>query len=166
MIQCLARVMRVSRVLHPRAAEKWIFAADSEPGHMIEHKDPRAKLFKTGNYLRQSYRTLGQAAGLSEIDMHLLMNDRVPCVNAGYMTRARPLGHHLRAAQEGLSDFILKHGRPRRGDPPKERAWPNLPFRRIGDPVLDPTPPDPRIGRPIVRSKASGSLLGSSRIGG
>jgi hypothetical protein len=151
MIRCLIRAMRVSRMLHPEAAEEWIFAADSEPGHMIEHKDPRTKLFKWGNDLRQSYRTLGQAAGLSEIDMHLLMNHSVPGVNAGHITRAKLLGDHLRAAQEGLSEFILKYGEPRRGDPPKERVWPNLPSRRIGDPLLDPTPPDPRVGRPVRR---------------
>jgi integrase len=151
MIRCLIRAMRVSRMLHPEAAEEWIFAADSAPGHMIEHKDPRTRLFKWGNDLRQSYRTLGQAAGLSEIDMHLLMNHSVPGVNAGYITRAKLLGDHLRAAQEGLSGFILRYGKPRRGDPPKERAWPNLPSRRIGDPLLDPTPPDPRIGKRLLR---------------
>jgi hypothetical protein len=102
MIRCLIRAMRVGRILHPEAAETWIFAADSAPGHMIEHKDPRTRLFKWGNDLRQSYRTLGQAAGLSEIDMHLLMNHSVPGVNAGYITRAKLLGDHPRAAQEGL----------------------------------------------------------------
>ena len=65
---------------------------------MIEHKDPRARLFKWGNDLRQSYRTLGQAAGLSEIDMYLLMNHSVPGVNAGYITRAKLLGDHSRTA--------------------------------------------------------------------
>ncbi len=44
---------------------------DSAPGQMIEHKDPRTRLFKWGNDLRQSYRTLGQAVGLFEIDTHL-----------------------------------------------------------------------------------------------
>ena len=67
-------------------------------------------------------------------------------MNAGYITRAKLLGDHLRAAQEGLSEFILRHGEPRHADAPKERAWPNLSSRRIGDPELDPTPPDPRIG--------------------
>ena len=160
MIRCLIRAMRVGRILHPTAATEWIFAADSEPGHMIEHKDPRAKLFKWGNDLRQSYRTLGQAAGLSEIDMHLLMNHSVPGVNAGYITRAKLLGDHLRAAQEGLSEFILKHGEPRRGDPPKERAWPNLPSRRVGDSLLDPTPLDPRIGKKL--SRQAGPILAKS----
>ena len=151
MIRCLIRAMRVGRILHPEAAETWIFAADSALGHMIEHKDPRSRLFKWGNDLRQSYRTLGQAAGLSEIDMHLLMNHSVPGVNAGYITRAKLLGDHLRAAQEGLSAFILDHAEPGRGDQPKECVWPDLPSQRIGDPMLDSTPPDPRIGKELPR---------------
>ena len=151
MIRCLIRAMRVGRILHPEAAETWIFAADSAPGHMIEHKDPRTRLFKWGNDLRQSYRTLGQAAGLSEIDMHLLMNHSVPGVNAGYITRAKLLGDHLRAAQEGLSAFIIDHGLRRKGGAPPERTWPNLPSRRIGDQTMDPTPPDPRIGITLPR---------------
>jgi hypothetical protein len=118
---------------------------------MIEHKDPRTRLFKWGNDLRQSYRTLGQAAGLSEIDMHLLMNHIVPGVNAGDITRAKLLGDHLRAVQEGLSAFIIDHGLRRKGGTPPERTWPNLPSRRIGDQTMDPTPPDPRIGITLPR---------------
>lgn len=151
MIRCLIRAMRVGRILHTEAAETWIFTADSAAGHMIEHKDPRSRLFKWGNDLRQSYRTLGQAAGLSEIDMHLLMNHSVPGVNAGYITRAKLLGDHLRAAQEGLSGFIIDHGTRKKGSVPPERAWPNLPSRRIGDETLDSTPPDPRIGKTSIR---------------
>ena len=156
MIRCLIRAMRAGRILHREAAEIWIFAADSAPGHMIEHKDPRTRLFKWGNDLRQSYRTLGQAAGLSEIDMHLLMNHSVPGVNAGYITRAKLLGDHLRAAQEGLSEFIINHGTRTKGGVPVERVWPNLSSRRIGDEVLDPTPPDPRIGK-TLEPRANGS---------
>ncbi|OQW48387.1 MAG: hypothetical protein A4S16_01640 [Proteobacteria bacterium SG_bin6] len=154
MIHCQIWAMRVSRMLRPETAEEWIFAADSAPGHMIEHKDPRARLSKWGNDLRQSYRTLGQAAGLSEIDMHLLMNRGAPGANAGCITRAKLLGDHLRAAQEGLSEFIPRYGEPRRGDPPKERVRPNLPSRRIGDPPIDPTPPDPRFGKKLPRRRA------------
>ena len=65
MIRCLGRAMRVSRTIHPEGTDEWIFAAYGTPGHMLEHKDLRRRLFKWGNGLRQSYRTLGQAAGLS-----------------------------------------------------------------------------------------------------
>lgn len=147
MICCLVRAMRASRRLHPKAARTWIFAADSGVGHLAEHDEKRQTLFKWGNDLRQSYRTLGQACGLSEIDMHLMMNHSIPGVNAGYITRAKLLGGHLLTAQEKLSRFIIDMGRARRrNEPAPERVWPLLPSRKIGDPILDPTPPDPRIG--------------------
>jgi hypothetical protein len=74
---------------------------------------PSDRLSKWGDDLRQSDRTLGQAAGLSEIDMHLLMNHRLPGVNAGYIISA------------GTT--------PRKDDKPRERVWPKLASRRIGD---------------------------------
>jgi hypothetical protein len=148
MVRCLVRAMRASRQLHPTAARTWIFAADSGVGHMVERDEKRSQLFKWGNDLRQSYRTLGQACGLSEIDMHLMMNHAIPGVNAGYITRAKLLSNHLLTAQEKLSRFIIDMGRARRrNEPPPERMWPLLPSRKIGDPILDPTPPDPRIGQ-------------------
>lgn len=147
MIRCLIRAMRTSRMLHPENAEKWIFAADSAEGHLVEHKEDRARLSKWGNDLRQSYRTLGQAAGLSEVDMHLLMNHRLPGVNAGYITRDKLMSDHLRVAQQKLSQHIVAAGLPPlKVDAKRERVWPRLPSRFIGDDVLDPTPPDPREG--------------------
>jgi hypothetical protein len=147
MIQCLVRAMRASRMLHPENAETWIFAADSAEGHLVEHKEERGRLSKWGNDLRQSYRTLGQAAGLSEVDMHLLMNHRLPGVNAGYITREKLMSDHLRAAQQKLSSYIVSAGTaPRKNGAQLERAWPKLAARRIGDERLDPTPQDPRLG--------------------
>jgi integrase len=146
MILCLVRAMRASRMMHPDAAETWIFAADSAEGHIQEHKEDRDELFKWGNDLRHSFRTLGQAAGLSEIDTKLLMNHSLPGVNPGYITRAKLLEDHLRAAQQKLSDHIFAAGTaPSKGVEP-ERRWPRLPSRRVGDPRFDPTPPDPRLG--------------------
>lgn len=150
MIRCLIRAMRVSRMLYPEAAKTWIFAADSEEGHLVEHKENRdTTLSKWGNDLRHTYRTLGQAAGLSPVDMHLLMNHSVrgANVNEGYITRSKLLNDHLRASQQTLSDFIIKSGTaPPKDGSRRERAWPRLASRRIGDEVLDPTPPDPRLG--------------------
>lgn len=147
MIRCLVRAMRASRMLHPDNAEKWIFAADSLEGHLVEHKESRDRLSKWGNDLRQSYRTLGQAAGLSDVDMHLLMNHRLPGVNAGYITREKLMSDHLRKAQQTLSTYIVTAGlTPRKGAAALERRWPKLAARRIGDAQLDPTPPDPREG--------------------
>ena len=95
---------------------------------------------------------MGQVVELSDIDMHLLMNHSLPGVNAGYITRAKLLSSHLRFAQDKLSEFIIEMGTATKpGDEPRERAWPLLPSRRLGHPVLDLTPPDPRIGRPRKR---------------
>jgi integrase len=150
MIRCLVRAMRAGRMLHPEQAERWIFAAESQEGHLIEHKEPRERLSKWGNDLRQSFRTLGQAAGLSEVDMHLLMNHRLPGVNAGYITRDKLMGDHLRAAQQKLSAYIVTAGMTQPKDGARrERVWPRLPSRRLGDERLDPTLPDPRLGVPI-----------------
>jgi hypothetical protein len=46
-----------------RASEitkSWLFPAESEVGHLVEHKEERDVLSKWGNDLRQSYRTLAQ----------------------------------------------------------------------------------------------------------
>ena len=77
MICCLVRTMRASRMLHPEAAETWIFAAGGEEGHIVEQKEDREVLSKWGNDLRHTYRTIGQEVLLSPIDMHLLMNHSV-----------------------------------------------------------------------------------------
>lgn len=153
MIRCLVRAIRASRMLYPEAAETWIFAADSEEGHIVEHKENRdTTLSKWGNELRHTYRTMGQAAGLSPVDMHLLMNHSLKGanVNEGYITRSKLLNDHLRASQQALSDFLIKAGTaaPKDGSE-RERAWPLLPSRRIGDEEVDPTPPDPRLGKPL-----------------
>lgn len=111
MIRCLLRVIRLGRILYPEQAAFWLFPADSDAGHLVEHKEDRAVLSKWGNDLRQSYRTLGQVAGVSELDIHLLMNHSLPGVNAGYITRDQLLGGHLRKQQERISRLVMVGGR-------------------------------------------------------
>jgi len=106
MIRCIVRAIRAGRILYPQAAEDWLFPAASASAHLSEHKEDRAVLAKWGNELRQSYRTLAQAAGVAEIDAHLLMNHTLPGVNAGYVTRGKLLSH-LRQQQERISAYIL-----------------------------------------------------------
>jgi hypothetical protein len=108
MLRALWRVRRVARIMHPIQSAEWIFPGESAAGHMVEHWERRDVLFKWGNDLRQSYRTLAQHAGLSDLDAHLLMNHSLPGVNAGYITRGK-LTDHLRAEQERLSNFIVGH---------------------------------------------------------
>lgn len=107
MIRCMLRAIRAGRILYPDQAEFWLFPADSDSGHLVEHKEDRDVLSKWGNDLRQSYRTLAQAAGVSELDIHLLMNHSLPGVNAGYITRDSLLRDHLRKQQERITKVII-----------------------------------------------------------
>ncbi len=138
MILCLVRALRAGRMLMPDNKAGWIFMGEGEEGRMVEHKENRKVLSKWGNDLRQTYRTLGQIAGLSEIDLHLLMNHSLPGVNAGYITRAKLISGHLQNVQEKLTETVLAGARL------DARRWPHLPSRLIGHPRRDPTPPDPR----------------------
>ncbi len=106
MVRCIVRALRLGRCLYPDQAAFWLFPADSTPGHIIEHKEARSTLSKWGNDLRQSYRTLAQVAGVSELDVHLLMNHSLPGVNAGYITRDVLLEGHLRKQQERISRVV------------------------------------------------------------
>ncbi|MES0020630.1 hypothetical protein [Mesorhizobium sp. M0036] len=82
MIRCLVRVMRIGRALYAKQSREWLFPAESESGHIIEHKEKRSDLSKWGNDLRQTFRTIAQTAGVAELDVHLLMNHSIPGVNA------------------------------------------------------------------------------------
>ena len=108
MVRCLIRAMRLGRAMYPDQAQTWLFPADSGPGHLVEHKEDRRELSKWGGDLRQTYRTLGQAAGVSEVDMHLLMNHSLPNVNVGYITRHKLLLDHLRKQQQAVSSLAAK----------------------------------------------------------
>jgi hypothetical protein len=64
-------------------------------------------LSKWGNDLRQTFRTIATAAGVSEIDAKLLMNHAIPGVNAGYITRHKLLQDHLRRQQQAISSAVF-----------------------------------------------------------
>ena len=107
MVRCIIRAIRLGRSMYPEQSRTWLFPADSKTGHLVEHKEERDVLSKWGNDLCQSYRTLAQAAGVSELDIHLLMNHSLPGVNAGYITRDRLLRDHLRKQQERISAVVI-----------------------------------------------------------
>jgi hypothetical protein len=77
MMRAIIRAMRAGRTLVEEEAKFWLFPARSNDGHLIEYWENRKILPKRDNDLRPSYRTLAQAAGLSEIDIHLLMRDPI-----------------------------------------------------------------------------------------
>ncbi|MGH6847672.1 MAG: integrase arm-type DNA-binding domain-containing protein [Methylocella sp.] len=132
MILCLVRVLRLGRLLYPIQARDWVFPADSASGHLAEHKEYRQTLAKWGNDLRQTYRTVAQASGIAELDIHLLMNHSVAGVNAGYITRSKLLNNHLRWQQETISRRILDVCRIKPGDESSaSRIWLAGPSRRL-----------------------------------
>jgi integrase len=132
MIRCIVRIMRIGQVLYPSQAREWLFPADSDSGHLVEHKEDRATLSKWGNDLRQTYRTVAQTTGIADLDIHLLMNHTVPGVNAGYINRSKLLSDHLRQQQEMISGKIVEALRRRSNENRGERAtWPFAPARAV-----------------------------------
>ena len=107
MVQCLVRAIRFGRRMYPEQARKWVFPADSGSGHLAETKEDRGMLSKWGNDLRQTFRTIATAAGVSDIDAKLLMNHAIPGVNAGYITRHKLLEDHLRSQQQAISSAVF-----------------------------------------------------------
>ncbi len=132
MICCIIRAVRWGRIMYPEQGKSWLFPADSEPGHLVEHKEERNVLSKWGNDLRQSYRTLAQAAGVSELDIHLLMNHSLPGVNAGYITCDRLLRDHLRQQQQRISELAV-HGLEVKRDPSLARWLGNAKVEETAD---------------------------------
>jgi site-specific recombinase XerD len=107
MILCLVRAIRFGREMYPLQAREWVFPADSESGHIAETKEDRDELSKWGNDLRQTFRTVATAAGVSDFDAKLLMNHSIPGVNAGYITRHKFLEDHLRRQQQAISSAVF-----------------------------------------------------------
>lgn len=103
MVLCLIRAIRFGRQMYSLQAQEWVFPADSASGHLAETKEDRELLSKWGNDLRQTFRTIATAAGVSEVDAKLLMNHAIPGVNAGYITRHKLLEDHLRRQQQAIS---------------------------------------------------------------
>jgi len=108
MLEAIFRLLRLAPVIYPETSRIWLFPSDAPSGHLEEHKENRAKVLSHwGNDLRQSYRTLGQVAEISDVDIHLLMNHSFPGVNAGYITRSKLMADHLRSQQEKISQLIV-----------------------------------------------------------
>lgn len=146
LLESIFRLRRIGPVIYPTTGREWLFPSDSPSGHLQEHKEKRTVLSHWGNDLRQTYRTVGQAAEISEVDMHLLMNHALPGVNPGYITRSKLMRDHLRAQQEKLSEFILQGvvGRGRQA-PPDLTRWLNSTSRMLLDDLLGDHPDTARL---------------------
>jgi hypothetical protein len=123
MALCLVRAIRLGRQIYPLQAREWVFPADSESGHIAETKEDRQTLSKWGNELRQTFRTIVTAAGVSELDAKLLMNHSIPGVNAGYITRDKLLEGHLRRQQQAISSAIFAAWGTALANAPTIQAW-------------------------------------------
>jgi integrase len=157
MIRCLVRAIRFSRLMHPDAAASWVFAAGSRAGHIMEQKEERETLSKWGNDLRQSFRTIAQAAGVSEFDARLLMNHAIPGVNAGYITRGKLLDDHLRHQQQVISKVLMDPAMKALARPGAIRDWlgPGAGRRLKADAGIDE--------RQSARHPPAGEMRGSAR---
>jgi hypothetical protein len=99
-------VASAARFTHCRLRDGY-FQPIATRDNLVEQKEDRATLSKWGNDLRQSFRTIATAAGVSEFDAKLLMNHAIPGVNAGYITRHKLLDDHLRAQQQQISSAVF-----------------------------------------------------------
>jgi len=64
-----------------------------------------------GGDLRQTRRTVAVAAGIGDMEAHLLLNHKLRGVSAGYITKGA-LHPHLVQAQERVSSQILRWVEP------------------------------------------------------
>lgn len=146
MMESIFRLRRIGPIIYPQNGRDWLFPSDAPCGHLREHKEDRSLLGYWGNDLRQTYRTLAQAAEISDVDIHLLMNHSLPGVNAGYITRSKLMRDHLRAQQEKLSVFFLGAvvGRGRKPSPDLSR-WLNSTSRALLDDLMGENPDTARL---------------------
>lgn len=146
LMESIFRLRRIGPIIYPQNGRIWLFPGDAPSGHLAAHNEDRTVLSHWGNDLRQTYRTLGQAAQISDIDMHLLMNHALPGVNSGYITRSKLMRDHLRAQQDKLSGFFLGAavGRGRRSSDDLSR-WLNSTSRALLDDLMAEDPDAARL---------------------
>lgn len=118
MIRSIVRLIRMGRLLYPETSDDWLFPSDAASGRIMEHKEDRQRLSRYGNDLRQTFRTMGKAAGVPDLDTKLLMNHALSGdVNAGYITRSKLMEDYLRRQQQAISDFIFDRLAPAGAEP-------------------------------------------------
>ncbi len=108
MVGHVRRAMELGDVLFPGAP--WLFPTRSSDGRRViatqvwrEKKLPS----ETGHILRHTYRTMAHAAGVSETDGRLLLDQKVPGISGVYI-QERALFDHLLGVQVNMSAYILK----------------------------------------------------------
>jgi malate synthase len=91
-----------------------------------------------GNGHRQDLPHDRATVGVSDLDIHLLMNHSVVGANADYINRNELLRDHLRQQQERISRKAIDavQPRPNAAIERKPPVWPLLPARRIPSDLL------------------------------
>lgn len=85
LIQLLGALKSQAQKDYPASSTFWVFPGQTTPGHITDTKEPRKKLSKWGNDLRQSFRTFATMAGVAEIYIRVLMNHKDRDVSTGYL---------------------------------------------------------------------------------
>jgi hypothetical protein len=117
-LRCLLRARIAGRVLYPVHAVEWCFA--SGIGRIAEPKETswhvkNGKYVKTtrlspiGHALRNSFETLGRAAGIERFRVKLLMAHAVDQDITDSYTNVSALREQLREAAETVAAFIVRH---------------------------------------------------------
>jgi len=107
MAEHVQRALELGDVLFPRAP--WLFPTRSNDGRrVIATQVWREKTLpsETGHILRHTYRTLAHAAGITETDGRLLLDQKVPGISGVYI-QERALFDHLLEQQEKMSRYTL-----------------------------------------------------------
>jgi hypothetical protein len=109
------RARRAGRILHRDQAQRFIFPALSEAGHLAEWREDRAALSKFGTDLRQSFKTISVECGVGKLEAKILMNHKVDQdVHDGYATTPE-LREHLHKCQARISAGIMGRLAPAMG---------------------------------------------------
>ena len=107
MLYCLVRARRTGRMLHRDQAQRLVFPALSEAGHLAEWREDREALAKFGTDLRQSFKTISVECGVGRLEAKIPMNHKVDRdVHDGYTTTPE-LREHPRGCQARISAAIM-----------------------------------------------------------
>ncbi len=106
--EALERVRAEGAALWPEQGAQWVFPGPA--GHMVETGEDRAALSHWGGDLRRTFKTLGLAAGLTELDTMILQNHALAGASRGYIVTPA-LWAHLTDAQGRVSRYIAEAAR-------------------------------------------------------
>jgi hypothetical protein len=117
-LRCLLRARRAGRMLYPTHAIEWCFPSAigriAEPKetswHVTDGKRVKTtRLSPIGHALRNSFETLGRAAGIERFRVKLLMAHAVDSDITDSYTNVSALRDQLRAATQTVAAFITQH---------------------------------------------------------